>query len=301
MTAQPGIFALGTAAHCYLELDARPGVARTDLLRAFASLDEPGASVGGANLVVGFRPELWSDAGLPPAGPADARGFGAPIVGPDGYTMPATQHDAWIWVSGAALDIVFDVALDMVDSVASVATVATEVTGWPYQRFRDLTGFVDGTENPKLAEAPGVAVVPDGQAGEGGSVVLIQQWRHLTSRWRRLGDHEQELVIGRTKPDSMELDEDVMPPTSHVSRTTVEVDGEEQDIFRRNTPYGGITDHGTMFVGFCNQQTTLQVMLERMAGVGDGVRDRLTEFAEPLTGAYYLIPPVEALLDLRPS
>lgn len=299
MTAQPGIFALGTAAHSYLELDAVPGVPALDLVRAFAALDEPGASVGGANLVVGFRPELWAAAGLAPAGPADARGFDVAVTGPDGYTMPATQHDAWIWVSGAALDIVFDVSLDLIDSVATVATVVTEVTGWPYQRFRDLTGFVDGTENPKLADAPGVAVVPDGQPGAGGAVVLVQQWRHLTPQWRALADREQELVIGRTKPDSIELDEDVMPDTSHVTRTTVEVDGEEREIFRRNTPYGGITDHGTMFVGFCNRRSTLHLMLERMAGVGDGVRDQLTEYAEPLTGAYYLVPSVEALLALR--
>ncbi len=41
-------------------------------------------------------------------------------------------------------------------------------------------------------------------------------------------------MIGRTKADSVELDEGVMPATSHVSRTVVEEDGEELKIFRRN-------------------------------------------------------------------
>jgi putative iron-dependent peroxidase len=36
-------------------------------------------------------------------------------------------------------------------------------------------------------------------------------------------------------------------------------------------------------------------MLRRMAGVGDGIRCALTRYVEPLTGAYYVVPSVEAL------
>lgn len=36
-------------------------------------------------------------------------------------------------------------------------------------------------------------------------------------------------------------------------------------------------------------------MLEWMAGSGDGVRDALTRFTTPLTGAYYFVPSVAAL------
>jgi putative iron-dependent peroxidase len=35
----------------------------------------------------------------------------------------------------------------------------------------------------------------------------------------------------------------------------LERDGEEQPIYRRNTAYGGVTDHGTMFVGFAREQS----------------------------------------------
>ena len=292
MTPQPGIFALGTAAQCFLEFDRNDGVSTLALVTAFVDLDEPGASVGGVNLVVGFRPELWAEVGVPPAG---ARGFSEPVAGPDGFTMPATQHDVWLWIAGASQDIVFDVAVAMVEAVAPVVAVAEEVTGWPYQRIRDLTGFIDGTENPPLSQAPEVVLEP----GTDASVVLVQKWRHRTGEWRLLSDEQQGRVIGRTKRDSIELDDDDRPADSHVSRTVIEADGEEQQILRRNTPYGGVTEHGTMFVGFCARQGVLELMLERMAGVGDGVRDALTRFADPLTGAYYVVPSVETLRRFR--
>jgi hypothetical protein len=35
--------------------------------------------------------------------------FEQDVRGVDGYTMPATQHDLWLWVAGHAYDKVFDV------------------------------------------------------------------------------------------------------------------------------------------------------------------------------------------------
>jgi putative iron-dependent peroxidase len=60
-------------------------------------------------------------------------------------------------------------------------------------------------------------------------------------------------------------------------------------------PYGTVSDHGTMFVGFCAEQRPLTAMLESMAGVRDGVRDALTRYTRPLTGAYYFVPSTEAI------
>jgi putative iron-dependent peroxidase len=105
----------------------------------------------------------------------------------------------------------------------------------------------------------------------------------------------QERIIGRTKLESVELSEDVTGPTSHVARTTVQVGGVEHKIFRRNTPYGRVEEHGTMFVGYSKEQPLLQTMLERMAGIPDGIRDALTYFTKPVSGAYYFVPAVEAI------
>ncbi len=49
-----------------------------------------------------------------------------------------------------------------------------------------MTGFIDGTENPSLSEAPEVALVPDESPGAGGSVVLVQQWMHDAAAFEAL-------------------------------------------------------------------------------------------------------------------
>lgn len=295
--AQPGIFAVGTAAHCYLELDRGGTTDAGAVVRAIAALEEPHTTVGGVNVVVGVRPSLWA-AAVPQACPTGAADFDRPVRGPDGFTMPATQHDALVWIAGAAPDLVFDVATTVVGSLRPVARLASEVTGWSYRHSRDLTGFEDGTENPPIAAAYQVAVVAAGERGEGSSMVLVQKWVHDAAAWSALTVAEQEAVMGRTKADSLELDEAMMPATSHVARTVIEQDGEELEIFRRNTPYGTVSEHGTMFVGFSADQGRLARMLERMAGAEDGVRDALTRYTTALTGAYYVCPPLDVLRNL---
>ena len=122
-TSQSGIFALGTASHAYLELDARSPEAPRELVSAVASLREPRTTMGGVNLVAGFRPELWR-AVLPHDAPSRVEGFNARSRRADGYTMPATQHDAVLWLSGSAYDVVFDTARAAIAALASVASVA---------------------------------------------------------------------------------------------------------------------------------------------------------------------------------
>jgi porphyrinogen peroxidase len=136
-TPQPGIFALGTSSHGYLELDGS-GADPAALVRGIASLREPRTTTGGVNLVAGFRPELWR-AVAADACPPGLAGFDAPVVAPDGYEMPATQHDLVLWVSGSAYDVVFDVCRDAIEALREHATVATETSSWAYRHDRDLT------------------------------------------------------------------------------------------------------------------------------------------------------------------
>src|SRR5204863_10216562 len=131
------------------------------------------------------------------------------VTGINWYSMPATQHDLWVWVAGHAYHTVFDVAREAIAALAPVAHLATEVAGWTYKESRDLTGFIDGTENPPLSEAPEVALIPDGSVSASGSVVLVQQWMHNAAAFEVLPVEEQEKVIGRTKQTSIELDEEV--------------------------------------------------------------------------------------------
>jgi len=286
---QLGIFALGTASHAYLQFALEEGAQPRQLVGALADLREPRTTIGGVNLVIGLRPELWAalvSDGLPDG----LRGFEDPVVGPDGFTMPASQHDAVLWLSGSAYDVVFDEARSAIKALAGIARVADEASSWPYRHDRDLTGFIDGTENPSLAEAPEVALVPQGEPGAGGSVLLLQRWAHDVDAWESLSREQQEQAMGRTKGDSVEFQD--KPGTSHVARSDQDEFGH---IFRRNMPYGTVTEHGTVFVGFAATRSPLHRMLKSMAGI-DGPRDELTRYTTPLTGAYYFVP---ALSDIR--
>src|SRR2546422_9381809 len=213
---QSGIFALGTASHAYLEFEVSDRETAAALVPAVASLREPRTTMGGVNLVAGFRPELWRKVAAD-ASPRGLEDFNRDVVGPGDYRMPATQHDAVLWISGSAYDVVFDVARQAIAALDPLALVAEETSSWPYHHDRDLTGFIDGTENPSLLEAPEVALVPDGVPGSGGAILLLQKWAHDVAAWESLPTTEQERAMGRTKDDSVELED--RPADSHAART----------------------------------------------------------------------------------
>ena len=292
-TPQAGIFALGTSSHAYLEFDLLDPKTCKQFASTIAAIREPRTTTGGVNFVIGFRPELWREM-VPAEAPADVEGFNKDILGTEGFVMPATQHDALVWLSGSAYDVLFDMARSVVHDLAGQASLAEETSSWPYRHDRDLTGFVDGSENPMLLEAPAAALLPEGVPGAAGSVLLLQKWKHKTADWEALPVMQQEQIMGRTKPDSIELEN--KPADSHVARTDQDEYG---NIFRRNMPYGNIADHGTVFVGFSAEQKRLSRMLDSMAGLIDGKRDALTRYTQPFTGSYYFVPSVESLLRVR--
>ena len=114
-----------------------------------------------------------------------------------------------------------------------------------------------------------LALIPEGEPGAGGSILLLQQWEHDIPSWEALATEAQEAVIGRRKMDSEELDP--RPEGSHVARTDQDAFG---DIFRRNIAYGSVTRHGTIFVGFSATQAVLAGMLDNMVGRPGGADRR---------------------------
>src|SRR5215469_1674457 len=292
-TPQAGIFALGTSSHAYLEFDLHDSTEPMRFASTISAIREPRTTTGGVNFVIGFRPEFWRDI-VPDAAPSGVEGFNSAIQGKDGFIMPSTQHDALVWLSGSAQDVIFDMARSVLRDLAGQASLADETLSWSYRHDRDLTGFIDGTENPTLLDAPVAALLPEGTPGAAGSILLLQKWNHKVAEWEALGVEHQERIMGRSKLDSVELQNKASD--SHVARTDQDEFGH---IFRRNMPYGSTEDHGTMFVGFSADQKRLRRMLDSMAGLITGTRDALTRFTQPLTGSYYFVPSVESLRRLR--
>lgn len=294
---QFGIFAQGTHAHRFLEFDVKAGVAADQALAAFRELRVPDVSAGGVNLVLAFGADLYR-AVAPRMAPEDL-GPVEPVAGRDGNRAPATQHDAWLWISGAEPDVTWQSARIAALAVADAAEVANEVDGFTYRGGRDITGFIDGTANPQVRRAPEVAIVPPGYTGAGGSHVLAMRWVDDLAAFDVLSRAEQERVFGRTKPDSVELPADEKPLNAHVSRVETSVEGSEVEIFRRSVPYGTASEHGLYFLAFSAERWRYDLLLARMFGTAsDGVRDRLTDFSRPVSGGYYFAPSLSALNEL---
>jgi putative iron-dependent peroxidase len=295
--AQPGIFAQGTRAHYQLEFDVGPSASVQEIRAALARLHEPAVTAGGLNLVVGFGADLMRRL-APDAAPSSLAPFAA-IEGRS-VSVPATQHDIWIWLHGTGPDIALDAARAVTVALAPVAVLALEQPGFVYRDSRDLTGFIDGTENPPVAEAHGVAVIPDGEVGAGGCFVIAMRWVHDLTAFHALAERDQEGVIGRTRLDSVELDDDVKPVTAHIARVVVEDgNGEELEIFRRSVPYGTVSELGLYFLAFSADIDRFRIMLGRMFGTSeDGLSDALTTFTRPVTASFYFAPSVQVLAEI---
>ena len=294
---QFGIFAQGTHAHHFLEFDLRPGVEPEEAIASFRRLRGPEVTAGGVNLVVAFGADAWRTV-APAHTPPTLESF-QPVEGANGNRVPASQHDAWLWVSGSEPDVTWASARAATLAVRDTAELAAEQPAFTYLGGRDETGFIDGTANPPVRRAGDVALVPPGEPGEGGSHVIAMRWVHDLEAFSQLNVEHQEQVFGRTKPDSIELPDGVKPPTAHIARVQVEVEGEELEIYRRSVPYGTVQEHGLYFVGFSADRTRFDRMLGRMFGTsGDGLQDRLLDFSRPARAAYYFAPSLNALEEL---
>ena len=290
-TPQGGIFALGTASHAYLEFDARAGRDSAAFVRAISSLREPRTTMGGVNLVAGFRPELWQTVAADDA-PAGVEGFDHDLIGADGYVMPATQHDAVLWLSGSAYDVIFDMAREAVTELEGLASVAEETSSWPYRHDRDLTGFIDGTENPSLIDAPDVALIPEGRPGAVGPSCCSRSGPTTPARGSpcpslsRSGHGTEEARQPRARGQGA-----LVPRGEHRPRSFRQDLPAKHALRNRHEPRHDVR-------GVQRGPTATPAMLESMAGLQDGVRDALTLYTRPLTGAYYFVPSTEGLRRL---
>jgi putative iron-dependent peroxidase len=301
---QHGIFAEGTRAHHHLELTVRGGTSDAELAAALAAVRAVNVdhrTTGGVNLVLGFGPTTWDRlrGGRPPAPVRDFPGYRST----DGaFTAPATQRDLWVWAHGATVDVVYDVIRGAAKALAPVAELQLDVTGFTYHDSRDLTGFIDGSANPYLDEAPSLVVIPDGEPGEGGCCAMTMRFRHDLDAFGSLDEHEQELVFGRTKRDSVELDDDLRPPDAHISLAEVAGDdGEELEVYRRSVPWADAVDQGLQFVSFGPDVDRFDRQLRALYGVDDpSLVDRLQRFTTALTGSFWFCPSVEDLDAVAP-
>ena len=183
--AQPGIFGEGTSAHLHLEWTVHADTSDDDLRAALCAalgLAEEAVTVGGVNSVLGFGPNLWTR--LSSVRPAQLAAF-AEVGDATRHSRPR-RSDVWLWIHGSSPDVVFDNGKDASRALRSVADLELEQFGFRYRDSRDITGFIDGTENPPTWDALDVALIPDGEPGANGSYAMTQRWIHDLDRFHAL-------------------------------------------------------------------------------------------------------------------
>lgn len=278
----------------------------TKLARVCSALDGLGdlvKTVGFRDLsarlscIVGIGRDLWDRLHFEKR-PQELNVF-APIQGPV-HTAPSTPGDLLFHIRAERPDICFEFERLLLDKLGDSITVVDEVSGFRYFDARDLLGFVDGTANPTGLDLPASALVGD-EDGDfaGGSYVVIQKYLHDLGAWAKVPTPLQEEIIGRTKIENIEIDDDDAPRKSHKSLATiVDASGQEHDILRDNMPFGrpGQREFGTYFIGYSRYLWVIEKMLQRMY-IGDppGAYDRLLDFSTPHTGATFFAPARPAL------
>lgn len=210
---------------------------------------------------------------------------------------PSSDVDVLIHLHSLRHDLHFYVLSQLLASIADEVDVVDETAGFRYLDARDMTMFIDGTENPKTEQDRAkIALIDDGEFA-GGSYVMLQRFEHNLPAWNRLNINAQEKVIGRTKADSIELDN--VPAASHVGRVDIKEEGKGLKIVRHSLPYGSVSGtHGLLFIAYCSTLHNFQAMLESMYGITDGKTDQLLRFTQAKTGAYFFAPSVEMLSEL---
>lgn len=290
MKTQTGILADVPAAGRYLTFQLLPGQGLTTqlglALRALVDALPPEA-------VCGIGPMTVARLGKSIAGLREP----ACLAGPE-ISLPVTPAALWVWLRGVERGELVHQAHAIEAAVVDAFVLEDVVDGFLYGGGRDLTGYEDGTENPRGDAANAAAIVCDSQAGlEGSSFVAVQTWAHDLGGFAGFSTTEQDHIIGRRRSDNEELDD--APEYAHVKRTAQERFEPEAFVLRRSMPWADGDGEGLVFVAFGASFDAFEAQLRRMVGLDDGITDGLFRFTQPRTSAYFWCPPMhEGKLDL---
>jgi putative iron-dependent peroxidase len=215
-----------------------------------------------------------------------------------GCSFPSTQGALWVFLAASDASELHDRGRALQSLLGDGFSPGEEVACFRYREGRDLSGFVDGTENPTDERAVAAAIVAGRGAGlDGSSFVAVQRYVHELDRLARLPADARDAVIGRRLSDDEELED--APETAHVKRAAQESFDPPAFMVRRSMPWGGVREQGLYFVAYGESLDRFERVLTRMAGLEDGQVDALLGFTRAVSGGYYWCPPAgERGLDL---
>lgn len=300
---QTGICAEGNLHSLYLLFDTHEGTEegiRQSLAAIAGYLDECSDTYGDVAfsgfLAIGAN--YWDNL-IPDHRPKMLRPF--PSLMQDDRYAPAVPYDLFIQIRSDRADINFLVGREICAMLDEQVSLVEQIHGFRYLDSRDLTGFVDGTENPKGQHRQQVALVgEEDHQFRGGSYVHIQRYRHDLKSWGRLSVKQQEDIVGRTKEDNQEYAAFNKAKTAHIRRASLkDSKGQSLEILRQSMPYGDMQEQGLFFISCCATPANFELMLHSMV-VGDHHHnyDHLLDYTQALSGAAFFAPSLDYLLQL---
>ncbi len=278
--SQPAIFLPVPVVGSVLVFDADPGV---DVRKGLDAIRAEPAR-GDVVLGVGQPLALALHASI-----KGLRGF--PAMSGIGVAFPSTQGALWALVRGEERGEVLDRTLSIQRKLGTGWRLMEEVEAFRYRGGRDLTGYEDGTENPKGEAAVKAAVVASGEPGvAGGTFVAVQRYVHDLERFQEYDPAARDAIIGRRADTNEEIPDAVA--SAHVKRSAQESFEPPAFMLRRSMPWGGVKEHGLYFVAYVESLDRFERVLHRMAGLEDGTADGLLGFSRAMSGGYYFCPPM---------
>lgn len=277
----------------HLFLDVKTSANRSLALAALRNL---AAQSDGQRCVLGLSHRLCQRLGI--SAPVRLKPFAPPAK--SRIKLPDTPCDLWLWLRSKAADdgkqqaALLTLQRELVGQLEDQFEVKDVVQSFRHGAGHDLTGYEDGTENPKGSQALISAIAPDGS-----SFVAIQKWQHQWHKIDAMRESERNLAVGRVRTSNAEIED--APESAHVKRTAQEdfilSDGSEGFSLRRSMPWRDAQQSGLMFISFGKNFEAFEAQLSRMTGADDGITDAIFKMSKPVSSAYFWCPPRGHLLS----
>lgn len=247
----------------------------------------------GEEIVVGLGPSTVSALGAKVPGLHEP-----PVLSAAGLSLPVTPAALWCWLRGEDPGVLLQGGRQLQELLAPSYQVQSIRSTFLYAGGRDLTGYEDGTENPKGEAATAAAMAVGHGAGlDGGSFAALQIWLHDLVRFESFSPERQDALMGRRRRDNAELDD--APMSAHVKRSAQESYQPAAFLLRRSMPWTEGEAAGLAFLAFGHSFDAFEAILRRMIGCEDAIADGLFQYSRPLSTAYFWCPPVrDSQLDL---
>lgn len=277
-------------------LDNKNAYIRKALSKLPALFDYYADQFSEANMatVIAIGANYW-DEFYPNARPKKLKPFSAMKC--DDRIAPANNYDLFIEIRSDRGDVNHVVSTKVCELLSEAVELIEQVKGFRYLDGRDLTGFVDGTENPKGMHKRNVALVDETSDVRflKGSYLHIQRYRHNMNLWQSLEEKQQEDVFGRTKRDDIEYASADKPVTAHTKRANLkDADGKSIELLRQSMPYGHMKVQGLFFISYCKTPDNFELILRSMIeGDAHGNFDHMLKYTQAETGAAFFAPSVD--------